>query len=75
MEQFIELNTQNILTEHICCAISDKKCSDSYQAKKDWLKKEFDNGYVFRRLDARLKFLLNMAHLKLLGFLLLLKIT
>ncbi|WP_299531684.1 GNAT family N-acetyltransferase [Ulvibacterium sp.] len=55
MEKFIELNTENIASEHICCAISDKKCVDSYQAKKDWLKKEFGNGYVFRRLDARAK--------------------
>ncbi|MEM9077096.1 MAG: N-acetyltransferase [Bacteroidota bacterium] len=55
MANFITLNTKNISTEHICCAISDKKCADSYQAKKDWLKKEFNNGYVFRRLDARAK--------------------
>ena len=55
MNEIIQLNTQNIATEHICCAISDKKCKDSYQAKKDWLKKEFDNGYIFRRIDARAK--------------------
>ena len=55
MEKLIELNTENILEEHICCAISDKKCSESYQAKKDWLKKEFTNGYVFRRIDERAK--------------------
>ncbi len=55
MENFIQLNTENIESEHICCAISDKKCIDSYQAKKDWLKQEFDNGYVFRRLDERAK--------------------
>jgi len=55
MEQLIELNAKNISTEHICCAISDKKCADSYQAKKDWLTKEFNNGYVFRRINARAK--------------------
>ncbi|WP_109852263.1 N-acetyltransferase [Aquimarina sp. AU58] len=55
MEQLIDLNTENISTEHICCAISDKKCSDSYQAKKDWLTKEFNNGYVFRRINERAK--------------------
>lgn len=55
MGKFIELNRENISDEHICCAISDKKCSESYQAKKDWLKKEFNNGYVFRRIDARAK--------------------
>ena len=55
MENFITLDKTNIDNEHICCAISDKKCSESYQLKKDWLKKEFDNGYVFRRIDERAK--------------------
>ncbi len=55
MDKLIQLNTNNIEQEHICCAFSDKKCTDSYQAKKDWLKKEFSNGYVFRRLDERAK--------------------
>lgn len=55
MEELIQLNSNNISEEHICCAISDKKCADSYQAKKDWLTKEFDNGYVFRRIDERAK--------------------
>lgn len=52
---FITLNKENIGKEHICCAFSDKKCKDSYEMKKEWLKKEFDNGYVFRRLDERAK--------------------
>ena len=52
---FITLNKDNIGKEHICCAFSDKKCKDSYELKKEWLKKEFDNGYVFRRLDERAK--------------------
>jgi GNAT superfamily N-acetyltransferase len=55
MEEIINLNKSNIDIEHICCAFSDKKCKDSYELKKDWLKKEFDNGYVFRRIDARAK--------------------
>jgi GNAT superfamily N-acetyltransferase len=55
MEKIIQLTPENIGKEHICCAISDKKCKESYELKKDWLKKEFDNGYVFRRIDARAK--------------------
>jgi GNAT superfamily N-acetyltransferase len=55
MENIITLNRSNIEKEHICCAISDKKCSESYALKKEWLKNEFDNGYVFRRMDARAK--------------------
>lgn len=55
MKPFIDLDPHNISNEHICCAISDKKCADSYQAKKDWLAKEFNNGYVFKRIDERAK--------------------
>ena len=55
MDKILTLDKSNIDKEHICCAISDKKYKDSYEFKKDWLKKEFDNGYVFRRIDARAK--------------------
>ena len=55
MERIIQLTEKNIDNEHICCAISDKKCKQSYQAKKNWLRTEFENGYVFRRIDARAK--------------------
>ena len=53
--KFISLCKENIAKEHICCAFSDKKCKNGYELKKEWLKKEFDNGYVFRRLDERAK--------------------
>lgn len=52
---YIALNSTNIDNEHICCAISDKKCLESYKLKKEWLKNEFKNGYVFKRLDERAK--------------------
>lgn len=52
---YITLTKENIEKEHICCAFSDKKCKESYELKKEWLRKELDNGYVFRRLDQRAK--------------------
>ena len=55
MEKLISVDKSNISNEHICCAFSDKKCKDSYELKKEWLKKEFDNEYVFCRIDARAK--------------------
>jgi len=55
MEKFLVLDKTNIDSEHICCAISDKKCKEGYELKKNWLKEEFGNGYVFRRIDARAK--------------------
>ena len=32
--QYITLNKENIDKEHICCAFSDKKCSEGYELKK-----------------------------------------
>lgn len=55
MQKLVNLNSENIIAEHICCAISDKKCADSYQAKKDWLTREFSKGYVFKRINERAK--------------------
>ena len=53
--EYITLTKESIDSEHICCAFSDKKCAKSYELKKRWLEAEFDNGYVFRRLDERAK--------------------
>ncbi|UNC92271.1 N-acetyltransferase [Candidatus Contubernalis alkaliaceticus] len=53
--EYITINETNIDSEHICCAFSDKKCSEGYELKKQWLKREFDNGYIFRRLNERAK--------------------
>jgi GNAT superfamily N-acetyltransferase len=51
--KIIKLTKDNIQDEHICCAFSDKKCAEGYQSKKDWLKAQFDDGYVFRKLNVR----------------------
>ncbi len=53
--RYIDITPSNIDKEHICCAFSDKKCVEGYMLKKDWMKREFGNGFVFRRLDERAK--------------------
>jgi len=52
---FVTLTKENISKEHICCAFSDKKCAASYELKKNWLRNQFTDGYVFRRIDERAK--------------------
>lgn len=52
---YVTIDKVNIHREHICCAIADKKCAASYQLKKEWLKQEFENGLVFRRIKDRAK--------------------
>jgi len=53
MEKIVKLDSENIEEEHICCGFSDKKCKDGYQLKKNWLKSNFREGYVFKKLDVR----------------------
>lgn len=52
---YLTLTPASLDDAHICCAFSDKKCQASYQAKKQWLKQEYQHGYRFRRLDERAK--------------------
>lgn len=51
--KIIDIDAGNIHGEHICCAISDKKGAPCASSKKAWMKSQFDNGLVFKRLDAR----------------------
>lgn len=51
--KIISINESNIDQEHICCAISDKKGETCVSSKKDWMKRQFKEGLVFKRLDAR----------------------
>lgn len=48
-----KITADNLADEHICCAFSDKKCSEGYKAKKDWLAVQLDEGYTFKKLDVR----------------------
>ncbi|MCH4888067.1 GNAT family N-acetyltransferase [Acidaminobacter sp. JC074] len=41
----------NIESEHICCSLSSK--DEGIVLKKEWMKKQFSNGLVFRKLDVR----------------------
>ncbi|MDF2545944.1 MAG: acetyltransferase [Anaerosolibacter sp.] len=49
----ISVNNSNIDTEHICCAITDKKGENCVSSKKAWMKEQFEDGLVFKKLDAR----------------------
>ena len=52
-DQLLTLSEQNIGTEHICCAFSNKNCAEGYQAKKEWLNNQFKEGYTFKKFDIR----------------------
>ena len=49
----ISVGSSNIDSEHICCAISDKKGECCVSSKKNWMKEQLKDGLVFKKLDAR----------------------
>ncbi len=52
--EIISIDGNNIDDEHICCAIgNDKENRERVRTKKDWMKGQFGNGLVFKRLDER----------------------
>ena len=53
MNEYINLNLENIADEHICCAIGDPKHSCGVEKKKEWIKSKLKDGHVFRKLNAR----------------------
>ena len=53
MNEYININKDNIENEHICCAIGDKKHQYGVEAKKKWIENKLNDGHVFRKLNAR----------------------
>jgi len=53
MNEYINLDLENIENEHICCAIGDPKHQNGVNKKKEWIKSKLKDGHVFRKLDAR----------------------
>ena len=53
MNEYINLNLDNIENEHVCCAIGDPKHQLGVDKKKEWIKNKLKDGHVFRKLNAR----------------------
>ena len=53
MNEYINLNEENIDKEHICCAIGDAKHQEGVTCKKEWIKSKLSEGHIFRKLNAR----------------------
>ena len=53
MNEYINIDENNIKDEHICCAIGDPKHQEGVDAKKEWIKSKLKEGHVFRKLNAR----------------------
>ena len=51
--EIIDVNESNINSEHICCAITDKKGENCVASKKEWMRRLFSDGLVFKKLNVR----------------------
>lgn len=50
---FVNLTTEKIATEHLCCIIRSKKPHQGIDAKKQWLSDRLNEGHVFRKLNEK----------------------
>lgn len=64
---FVNLTTENLAGEHLCCIIRSKKPHQGIEAKRRWLSDRLNEGHVFRKLNAKATVLSNMLPLKQLG--------
>lgn len=64
MNNYINITLDNIDSEHICCAIADKKHQCGVDVKKQWLKDRIPEGHIFRKLDQKGKIFIEYAPLE-----------
>lgn len=64
MNEYTNLTLENIDSEHICCAISDKKHQIGVSLKKEWLKARVKEGHIFRKLNCQGKVFIEFAPLE-----------
>lgn len=61
---FINLTTDNIAYEHLCCIIRSKKPHPGVEAKRKWLSERLQEGHVFRKLNAKVTVFIEYAPLE-----------
>ena len=52
-DDFINLTTENLFNEHLCCIIRSKKPHRGIDAKRQWLSDRLKEGHIFRKLNAK----------------------
>jgi ribosomal protein S18 acetylase RimI-like enzyme len=62
--EFINLTLANLPSEHLCCAIADKKHQCGVDTKRTWLAERLTEGHVFRKLNEKGKVFIEYAPLE-----------
>lgn len=63
-EEFINLTTENLDDEHLCCIIRSKKPHQGVDEKRKWLSDRLQEGHVFRKLNAKATVFIEYAPLE-----------
>lgn len=61
---FVNLTTENIANEHLCCIIRSRKPHPGIEAKRQWLSERLNEGHVFRKLNAKATVFIEYAPLE-----------
>ena len=61
---FVNLTTENLASEHLCCIIRSKKTHQGIEAKRQWLSDRLGEGYVFRKLSEKATVFIEYAPLE-----------
>ena len=61
---FVNLTTENLVNEHLCCIIRSKKIHQGIEAKRQWLSDRLNEGHVFRKLNAKATVFIEYAPLE-----------
>lgn len=62
--RFINVTSENLANEHLCCIIRTKKPHPGVEAKRQWLADRLKEGHVFRKLDAKATVFIEYAPLE-----------
>ena len=64
IDDFVNLTTENLTDEHLCCIIRSKKTHQGIEAKRQWLSDRLTEGHVFRKLNAKATVFIEYAPLE-----------
>lgn len=61
---FVNVTTENLFDEHVCCIIRSKKPHPGIDAKRRWLSERLKEGHVFRKLNEKATVFIEYAPLE-----------
>lgn len=61
---YINLTTENLADEHLCCIIRSKTVHPGVEAKRQWLFERLQEGHVFRKLNEKATVFIEYAPLE-----------